>query len=183
TPYPGIQRETWTDAAIPARIRVMRVDLTSSEIALYATAESDRGTTTTEFASRKGAQVAINGDAFAVNGYVPRGLAIGDFNPWSNTADDAASAVFHLRRVGERTYAGILPPETIVAPADLPDGTEGVIGGRPLLVRQSQVETAFDCNDPVTLACVRAPRTAIGVSPDGNTLWLVVVDGWQSGSL
>src|SRR5690606_7208610 len=73
-PYPGIHRETWTDAAIPARIHLVRVDLTSSEIALYATAESDRGVTTSEFASRKGAQLAINGDAFAVSGYVPRGL-------------------------------------------------------------------------------------------------------------
>ena len=41
-PYPGIHRETWTDAAIPARVRVMRIDLTSSEIALYATAEAEQ---------------------------------------------------------------------------------------------------------------------------------------------
>jgi hypothetical protein len=182
-PYPGIHRETWVDAAIPARIRLVRVDLTSSEIALYATAENDRGVTTSEYASRKAAQVAINGDSFAVNGYVPRGLAVGDSNPWSNTSDDSVSALLHLRRVGERTYAGIVPPESIVAPGDLPPGTEGVISGRPLLVRSSQVETMFDCNDPVTLACQRAPRTAIAVSADGNTLWLAVVDGWQAGSL
>lgn len=182
-PYPGIHRETWNDADIPARIRLVRVDLTSSEIALYATAESDRGSTTSDFATGKGAQVAINGDAFAVNGYVPRGLAAGDGNAWSNTSDDGASAVFHLRRYGERTLASIEPPESIIATADLPDGTEGVVSGRPLLVRQSQVETTFDCNDPVTLACERAPRTAIAVSPNGNTLWLAVVDGWQSGSI
>lgn len=182
-PYPGIHRETWVDAAIPARIRLMRIDLTSSEIAVYATAENDRGTTTSDYAARKGAQVAINGDAFAVNGYVPLGLAVGDSNSWSNTSDDTASAVFHLRRAGERTVAAIEPPETLVGLAELPDGTEGVISGRPLLVRQSQVETTFDCNDQVTLACVRAPRTAIAVSPNGNVLWLAVVDGWQSGSL
>lgn len=182
-PHPGIHRETWTDAAIPARIHLVRVDLTSSEIALYATAESDRGVSTSEFASRKGAQLAINGDAFAVSGYVPRGLAIGDSNPWSNTADDGASALLHLRRAGERTLADIEPPESFVAPADLPEGTEGVISGQPLLVRQSQVETQFDCTDPVTLACERAPRTAVALSADGNTLWLAVVDGWQSGSL
>lgn len=182
-PYPGIHRETWVDAAIPARIRLVRVDLTSSEIALYATAENERGSTTSEYAASKDAQVAINGDAFAVSGYVPRGLAIGNSSPWSNTADDTASAVFHLRRVGERTYAGIVPPESIVAPNDLPSGTESVVSGRPLLVRQSQVETQFDCNDGTTLACQRAPRTAIALSPNGNTLWLAVVDGWQSGSL
>ncbi len=182
-PYAGIHRETWVDPAIPARLHLIRVDLTSSEIALYATAENDRGMTTSDYAARKGAQVAINGDAFAVSGYTPRGLAVGDSNSWSNTSDDPASALFHLRREGERTVAAIEPPETLVGLAELPDGTEGVISGRPLLVRQSQVETTFDCNDQVTLACVRAPRTAIAVSPTGNVLWLVVVDGWQSGSV
>ena len=182
-PYPGIHRETWIDAAIPARIRLVRIDLTSSEIAVYATAENDRGVTTTEYASRKSAQVAINGDAFAVSGYIPRGLAVGDSNSWSNTSDDTASGVLHLRRAGERTVAGIEPPETLVGLPELPPGTEGVLSGRPLLVRQSVVETTFDCNDQVTLACVRAPRTAVAVSPNGTTLWLAVVDGWQSASL
>jgi len=182
-PYPGIHRETWVDSAVPARIRLMRINLTSSEIAVYATQESDRGITTTDYAAKKNAQVAINGDAFAVNGYIPLGLAMGGGNPWSQTADDATSATFHFRRGGERTYADIIPPENIIAPADLPDGTEGVISGRPLLVRQSAVTTQFDCNDPVTMPCTLAPRTAIAVSPDGNTMWLAVVDGWQSGSL
>ncbi len=182
-PHPGIHRETWIDSAIPARIRLVRIDLTSSEIAVYATAENDRGITTTEYASRKSAQVAINGDAFAVNGYIPRGLAVGASNSWSNTSDDTGSAILHMRRAGERTVAGIEPPETLVGLAELPSGTEGVLSGRPLLVRQSVVETTFDCNDPVTVACVRAPRTAVAVSPNGNTLWLAVVDGWQSASL
>ena len=184
-PYPGIHRETWTDTnpAQPVRIRLLRIDLSSSEIALYATKESDRGLSTTDYAARVGAQVAINGDAFHVNGYVPRGLAMGDSNPWSNTADDARSAVFHLRRQGERTIAGIVGPESIVAPGDLPGGTEGVISGRPLLVRQSQVASdQIHCSDPISLDCQVAPRSAVAVSPDGNTLWLAVVDGWQSAS-
>lgn len=181
-PYPGIHRETWSDGnpAAPVQIRLMKIDLSSSEIALYATKEADRGLTTTDFAARAGAQVAINGDAFAVNGYRPRGLAMGDSSVWSNTADDARGAVFHLRRVGERTIAGILA-DGVVAPEDLPEGTEGVISGRPLLVRQSQVASdQIDCNDPVSIDCQVAPRTALAVSPDGNTLWLAVVDGWQS---
>lgn len=184
-PHPGMHRETWmwNDSGINARIRLVRIDLTSSEIAVYATQESDRGITTSDYADRKNAQVAINGDAFAVNGYVPRGLAMGGGNPWSQTADDATSAVFHLRRVGERTYAGIIPPESVVTPADLPAGTEGVISGRPILVRQSVANTVYDCNDSVTIPCQAAPRTAVAVSADGNTLWLVVVDGWQNGSL
>jgi MYXO-CTERM domain-containing protein len=182
-PHPGMHRETWTDAAIPARIRLVQVDLTSSEIGVYATPESDRGIPTSQFASHKNAQLAINGDAFAVNGYVPLGLATGDGNTWSQTADDNASAVFHFRREGERTYAAIIPPEAVITPADLPAGTQGVVSGRPLLVRESVAVTGFACDDATTIPCQAAPRTAIAVSPDGNTLWLAVVDGWQSGSL
>jgi exopolysaccharide biosynthesis protein len=181
-PYPGIHRETWTDAAIPARIRLMRIDLTSSEIAVYATKEADRGLTTSDYAARANAQVAINGDFFLVNGYVPRGLAIGDSSAWSTTSDNEASAIFHFRREGERTVATIIPPEGTYAATDLPAGTAGAVSGRPLLVRQSLAVTSFDCADPITIPCQPAPRSAVAVSPDGNTLWLVVVDGWQSSS-
>ena len=188
-PHPGIRYELWVDAAVPARIHLVRIDLTSQEIALYATKEADRGRTTRQLSDLLDAQVAINGDAFAVAGYVPRGLAIGDATPWSNTSDDEHTALLHLRRVGEpaigheRTLAAISTPEIIATPATLPDGTQGAIGGRPLLVRNGAVEAQFDCNDPVTLACTRAPRSAAALSADGNTLWLATVDGWQAGSL
>jgi hypothetical protein len=183
-PYPGIHRETWTDTnpQQPVRLRLVRVDLSSSEIALYATKESDRGLTTSEYAARINAQVSINGDSFSVNGYLPRGLAMGDSNTWSHTADDARSAVFHLRRQGERTIAAIAA-DGVVTPGDLPEGTQGVISGRPLLVRQGQVALdQIDCTDPVSIDCQVAPRTALAVSADGNTLWLAVVDGWQAES-
>ncbi len=182
-PHPGIHAETWLDSAVPAKLTLVRVDLTSAEIAVYATKESDRGITTSGLSDRIGAQVAINGDAFAIAGYRPRGLAIGDSTAWTNTHDTAALPLFHLRRVGERTVAAIEPPELVIAPDDLPEGTQGAIGGRPLLVRSGAVESNFDCADPVTLACQRAPRSAVGLSGDGNTLWLATVDGWQSGSV
>ena len=181
-PHPGIHVERWVDSAVPARIVLVEIDLTSAEIALYATKESDKGLTTSGYATRKAAQVAINGDAFAVAGYTPRGLAIGDSTPWTNTADNAQLALFHLRRVGERTHAAIVPPEITVEPDELPTGTQGAIGGGPLLVRAGSVETSFDCNDPQSVPCQRAPRSALALSADGNRLWLATVDGWQSGS-
>lgn len=182
-PHPGIHVEHWLDSAAPAKLVLVRIDLTSAEIAVYATKESDRGITTSGFSDRIGAQVAINGDAFAIAGYTPRGLALGDSTPWTNTHDTAALPLLHLRRVGERTVVAIEPPELVTVPSDLPEGTQGVVGGRPLLVRSGVVESNFDCADPVTLACQRAPRSAAGLSGDGNTLWLVTVDGWQSGSI
>ncbi len=181
-PHPGIHREVWVDSAIPARIHLIRIDLTSAEIAVYATKESDRGIKTTEFSDLINAQVAINGGPFEVAGFRPRGLAMGDSTLWSNTADDAVTGVLHFRRSGERTFAAIVPPETPVDETTLPDGTEGVLSGRPLLIRSGMVETQFDCNDPVAIPCQRAPRTAVGLSADGNTMWMTVVNGWQSAS-
>jgi exopolysaccharide biosynthesis protein len=181
-PHPGIHSEVWADNAVPVTLHLVRIDLTSAEIALYATKQSQAGITTSAYAAQVSAQVAINGDSFAVANYVPRGLAMGDSDPWSNTADDGATAVMFFRRVGERTFVEISPPEEIVTTAMLPAGTQGVISGRPLLVRSGVVEMP-SCSDPVTVACQPAPRSAIGVSADGNRLWLVTVDGWQGTSI
>jgi exopolysaccharide biosynthesis protein len=182
-PHPGIHRETWVESAVPWRARLIQIDLTSAEIAVYATKESDKGLTTSAYATKLAAQVAINGDSFDVAGFVPRGLAIGASDPWANAgADDATSAVFHLQRVGERTVAAIAAPQLITTPDTLPEGTEGAVSGRPVLVWSGMVSTQFDCNDDITLACVRAPRTAVALSADGNTMWFAVVDGWQTGS-
>ena len=178
----GITYSICTDSAIPATIYLAKVDLTNSAIELFATPQEQRGKTTSAYASAIGAALAINGDAFSVADFTPRGLAIGDSVQWSNTADDTTSAVFFLLRVGERTQAGVVPPEDITTVADLPPGTEGAVSGRPLLVRSGQVVSNFDCNDPVAIACERAPRSAVGVSADGNTMWLATVDGWQQSS-
>lgn len=182
TVHPGIVHETWSDAAIPAVMHVVRIDLTSSEIAVHATAEADKGRTTTSFAGLGDrSAVAINGGAFAVSGFRPRGLAMGASAVWSQTADDDRLALLHVRRVGERTLAAIAPPEEVTTLAALPAGTEGVVSGT-LLVRASTIATPFDCDDPYAIACVRAPRTAAGVSADGNAMIVVVVDGWRTAS-
>jgi hypothetical protein len=183
TPYPGIVHEVWTEPAMPARIHVVLVDLTSAEITVRATREEDRGRTTGAFAAAVGAQVAINGDFFAPAGYVPDGLAMGDGNGWTSTADDGLSAVFRFGKVASRTDGLIIVPESVVAFGDLPSFTTGVIGGRPMLVRAGQAVTSFDCGDSGAMSCLRAPRTALALSDDNRTLWLVTVDGWQQGSV
>lgn len=182
-PYPGVHHEVWSDPALPARIHLVTIDLSAAELTLFATAEGERGTRTSAFASSKGAQIGINGGPFAPSGYAPIGLAMGNSAVWAGTADDAANGFLRFARVGERTEAAIVPPADVVAAADLPDGTQGVISGRPMLVRAGQPVTGFDCDDEVAIPCLRAPRTAIAVSADGRTMWLAVVDGWQAGSI
>src|SRR5262245_18375720 len=77
-PYPGIHRDVWTDSAIPARIHLVEINLSSKEIGVYATKESDKGITTSDYAARIGAQVAVNGGPFAVSDFAPYGVANGD---------------------------------------------------------------------------------------------------------
>jgi hypothetical protein len=182
-PHPGIHRERWIDSAVPARIHLARVDLATSTISVIATTEQDKAITPATFASRVGAQLAINGDFFAAATFVPRGLAVGDKMTWFQTADNELSGVIHFdRSFDDRAVITITPPETHVAPEALPPQNQGVVSGRPLLVRAGIVQAPV-CDDPVTLACTRAPRTALGVTADGNTLLLAVVDGWQPGSV
>jgi hypothetical protein len=45
------------------------------------------------------------------------------------------------------------------------------------------VPPSFDCADADTIACQRAPRTALALTADRRTLILAVVDGWQAGAL
>ncbi|HTR53931.1 MAG TPA: phosphodiester glycosidase family protein [Kofleriaceae bacterium] len=186
-PHAGIHRETWKDDSIPAVVRVMRIDLTSAQIQLVATMPDQRGTTTSAYSTAEGAAVAINGDSFAVGDMQPLGLAMGQAMVWPDTADDGTSAVFDFRSTatpttGEYTAAEIVPTGLVVTPATLPTGTLGVVSGRPLLVRSGQPTSQFDCNDSITIACERAPRSALALSADGNTLYLAVVDGWQASS-
>jgi hypothetical protein len=187
-PHPGIHVETWADASIPAKLTLVQLDLTSEELAVYATSPADRGITTGAYATAIAGQVAINGDSFDVASFVPHGLAMGDSMLWTNTADDQLESVLRFGRTAdavhhELTDAEILPPEVVVTPASLPTNTQGVISGRPLLVRAGAAETQFDCSDQIAIACQRAPRSAVGLSATRGTMWLVTVDGWQSGSL
>jgi hypothetical protein len=190
-PHPGIHRETWKDASIPAVVRVIRVDLTNSSIQLVATSPDHRGMTTSAYSSLEQAAVAINGDSFSVADFQPTGLAMGlvggQPTVWPGTADDGTSAVFDYRSTatpttGEYTLAELVPTGLVVTPDMLPTGTLGVVSGRPLLVRDRVAIAHYDCNDPLAIPCVRAPRSALALSNNGNSLWLVAVDGWQSTS-
>lgn len=170
-PHPGIHREVWTDTGLV--IRLLRIDLSSRDLGLVATADPDRGQTVRAYAAQQGAIAAINGDAFTASGFVPVGLAIGMIGQvptsWPGTIDDTTSAVFHFARVGERTSAAIEPAASVDSLATLGPATQGAISGRPMLVRAGVAATQ--------LATDVTPRTALGITQDGNTLLMVVADG------
>lgn len=182
TPWPGVVLEEWDAPEASSKLHVVIVDLTSAELTVRATAEDLGGQTTVAAATAHGAQVAISGDYFAPATGAPAGLAMAGGVVWTGTRDDARSAVFRFGKVAGRTDGLLLPAESVTALADLAPFTTEIVSGRPQVVRAGVVPAAFDCGDPAAVACVRAPRAALGLADDNRRLWLVTVDGWQAGS-
>lgn len=181
TPYPGITYTTWSDDALPAHLYAIELDLTSNEIDLLATTEDQKGKTPSAFGAAVAAKVVVNGDYFQARGYVPAGIARGGSETWSIAHDDARSGFVRFHRGVNRIEVDLSPPSELVE--ELPEETAGAVGGRPMLMRSGALETDFDCEDLEASPCDPAPRTAVGLSADRNTMWLIVVDGWQSGSI
>jgi len=181
TPYPGITYTTWEDSDLPANIYSVEVDLQSNEVDLLATAEDQRGVTPSAFAATVGAAVVVNGDYFKPAGFVPAGIARGQSLTWSNAEDNDRSGFVRFHRGVTRIEAEISRPSEVVE--ELPEAEVGTVGGRPMLVQGGAVVTDFDCDDLQAMPCDPAPRTAVALSADRNTMWLVVVDGWQAGSI
>ncbi len=129
SPYLGVTHLVFEEGAIPARIHLVVVDLTSAELSVSTTAESERGKKVSQYSASSGAQIVINGDFFAPADFRPRGLAMGGGAVlWSGSTDDAVSGFMGVDRNGNRSHVTISAPEAIVAAADLPTGTQGVVG-------------------------------------------------------
>ena len=178
--YPGIVYTVWTtDGGSATTVHVTEIDLSSAEITVVATAPSERGQTVSALAASRSAQVAVNGDLFAAQGFVPAGLARGDSTTWDDTEDDGLSGLLQIAKTVDGTQITIIEPESEIAV--LESEVNAAVGGRPLLVIAGAPQTP-ECDDAPTLACIAAPRTAVAIDRDGRRLYLVVADGWQAGS-
>jgi exopolysaccharide biosynthesis protein len=152
---------------------VVRVDLSQPRLRVIATAEPERGLTVTEFASRTGAVVAINGDYFDPE-LKPIGLAMGDGRVW-------AAPIESIRRqevvgVGGRRVQIFPREEPLRAPEPW---MSGAVSGWPAVVEDCEPVDRLPGSDHFTLA--PHPRTAVGLSADRRMLYLVVADGRREG--
>jgi hypothetical protein len=164
-PYPGVR---YLEREAPGqRVFAVVVDLSRPGIALRATRPADRGKTVSDFAAAYGVEVAINGDFFGAD-FATEGLAMGAGEPWPGSSDGERWS-FVAAGAGNRVEIPL--PEVIGA-------AEGwmseIVGGYPLVVDDGRATAAVACD---TSFCRRNPRTAVGLSRDGRTLHLVVVDG------
>jgi len=173
TVAPGIEQLHRTTSA-PQDYHVVLVDLTRPEIWLRATGPGENGQRTSTFANSVGATAAINGDLWDANNwaaYEPLGLAVGDgwkwrddTDIWSFVACDVTKQCYidpwgHWEEHSVRWFNAVGGMQDLL-----------VIDGVP----QSYSPAFYN---------ERHPRTSIGLTADGGTLILLIVDGRRPGAL
>ncbi len=171
TPAEGVSYLVRT-APGPLRMHAAVVDLTRDDLYIRATRPEERGRTVTSFAQHTGAVVAINGDWFG-SGFQPVGLAVGQGAHWEGTADEGwAFIACNVER--ECHYGNHTQNE------ELHWRWHDVVGGNGWrLVVDGQIPTY----PPEAFYTDRHPRSAVGTSEDGNTMYFVVVEGRRPESI
>lgn len=166
--------ELHTDRPRPLAIHVVRVDLEANGIELVTTpSNGDRpeetdGEFTSIFARESNTQVTVNGAPFYPSRSAPglpkdvRGLLVTNGELVSDAYLNFAALVYDrdTRRANFQA-----PPFQL-------EGIESAVGGFSMVLRRGRVvEANADLH----------PRTAVGTGDGGRTLFLVAVDGRQSG--
>lgn len=171
TVHPGIEMDTFMSGA--TRVHAARIDLCQPGVRMRATAPGEGPRTTSSFAGLVDAEVAINGDWWARDGFIPslpqttfpRGLAMGNGQHFPGTLDPnfygfvAFGANMAVHSIQEHDGGG---PEFWM---------REVVSGQPTLVWDGQIR-----DNPNAHCGVRRARTATGFSQSMETMYLAVVD-------
>ncbi len=165
----GVQYQLMKKADPINEIHVTKIDLNSPNVALFATRAEDKKTIVSKFASTYKCRVAINADLF--NGtFVPLGLSMGGGKAWTDTKDNARSGFV---AIGLDNKIVMSHGEEIKTPEAW---MYSVVSGFPMMVRDGK-SGDLTCKCAESFYNARHPRSAFGLSQDGKTAYLVVVDG------
>lgn len=159
-------------------VHALYVDLCDPAIELRATAPDERGRTPAAWARRVGATAAINGDYFDMGrAGLPTGPARGARRAWPAGRREHHDAVFVAAPGGR---AAVLDAREGSAPALWSDVDRAVPTAWTELVAVRErvlVHGVVRESPAITRHDDRHPRTALGLTADGHTLILVVVEG------
>jgi hypothetical protein len=173
-PFSGVRKLYRTSASPRWEIHALEVRLDTPGLRLRSTTSGERRRTVSSFANLVGAEVAVNGDFFSFSDYSTIGLAAGNGTAWAGTADSTAMGTFAFG-AGRVELSALAP----VVPFD-GSWMQGVVSGKPDLLRNG---VATSGQHATSFCTTRHPRTALGLSGDGRTLYLVVVDGRSTASV
>lgn len=167
-PLPGVSLLERTEGG--QHLFAAYVDLCEPGMHPRATKYEERRQTTSDWAEDVGASIAINAAFFSYDDYDAIGWSIGDGETWPTAVD-----YDHYTAIAFDAWARAELFDQDVA---LPPGEDWreMVPGDPILVDDGViVEEA--CYSHM---CEAHPRTAVGLSEDGDTVILVVVDGRTS---
>lgn len=157
-------------------IHVTRIDLTNDKIAVIATRESDKGTKVSEFGRKTKALAAINGDYFD-DRFNPIGTTVGPCGAWQGVRHNKREG---LIAVGDDD-AVILRQQEVDPDDPPPDDASAAISGWPALIVKCNPLSATQLPGSDAFTRSPHPRTAVGLSRDRKTMYLVVADGRRTG--
>ncbi len=187
-PYGAIHIETRADAIARQHIFIARVDLTDAHTLVRVARGGDDPDgdgpyqttllTPSVIAAREHFALTINGDFFKARATRDAEGAQSGFvtGKWASVSGPAATdGVAWAVAVKARPVLMLDKNKRaqITESQNMPDGARQVIAGSDLLLRDGKIAL----NNATNFALNRHPRTAVGLSDDGKTLVLVVVDG------
>lgn len=150
------------------------VDLGAASTSVVVTRPADRGITVREFAQRYNADIAINANYFDV-GLRPCGLSAGDGVIWPDAYRESCRMSMGF---GDLNEAVAFDSEAVLRGPLPEDWMKHVVSGKPWLLRRGVIQGGW--YDPPHIHRPH-PRTAIGLSRDRNTLFILVADGRRPG--
>lgn len=169
---PGLRllhRTTRHRDGAPLDMHVLEVNLCEPTLSLRVTAPDEGRTRTSRFGRRVGALAAVNGDYFDPRSIVPLGPTRGAGRDWAPHPPYFFGGLIAFRRGFSPTFfrTAPVPPEfTDVLPTQERIVHEGVVGLDPAIPHPGH----------------RHPRSGYGITRDGRTMLVVVVDGRSSRS-
>jgi len=155
---------------------VVEMDLDAPGWDFVVTPYKSRRRTTSSFAAKFDAFVATNGGFW---GGEWGGFTVSGGELWPKNSEDLDSSTvvgFGSRDASGRLRVEIRPTEEMLT-EPLP-WMRHALTGIPLLLDQGE---AVETHNEHTLFVHKHPRTALGLSKDGGTVWIAVIDGRQKG--
>jgi exopolysaccharide biosynthesis protein len=172
---PGVDFQEFKEGTMD--VFVTRIDLTNPALAVISSREVDRATRVTDFAKRTQAVAAINGDYFD-DQFKPVGLTLTECGSWIERAPSKRKEAFIAIGAGKAELEKSADLGDDETPADW--AKEG-ISGWPVLVDDCTPLSATQLPGSDSFTRSPHPRTAIGISKNGSTMYLVAADGRRTG--
>jgi Phosphodiester glycosidase len=169
---PGI-RHLHRQTPEPLSAHVLVVDLRAPGVVVEVTPHAQRWMKPSQYGRASGAVAAVNGGFWSVFDQRAEGLVMHGGTRWPRARDDEFYGFFGIDKKGRGIISN--PSKVVRRVGHLREA----ISGRQLILDDGRVTRKARCADGCRY---RQPRTAVGVSADGRTVFLIVVDGRQSHS-